>query len=67
MPGLCAIHQKAIEPSQFGYKLWYIIKAPCKAVALPQKSCFEFLEMVLGEFLPARWIPRRRLISTRAT
>ena len=28
MPGLCAVHNKAIPPEQFGYKLWYIIKSP---------------------------------------
>lgn len=28
MPGVCAVHKKKIEPDQFGYKLWYIVKAP---------------------------------------
>jgi hypothetical protein len=37
MPGLCAVHQKAIEPSQFGYKLWYIIKAPCKEYSIGKR------------------------------
>jgi len=34
MPSLCAVHQKAIEPGQFGYKLWYILKSPCKEYSI---------------------------------
>jgi hypothetical protein len=37
MPGLCAVHQKAIEPGQFGYKLWYILKSPCKEYSLGKR------------------------------
>jgi hypothetical protein len=37
MPGLCAVHQKAIEPSQFGYKLWYILKSPCKEYSIGKR------------------------------
>jgi hypothetical protein len=37
MPGLCAVHQKAIEPGQFGYKLWYILKAPCKEYSIGKR------------------------------
>jgi hypothetical protein len=38
MPGLCAVHQKAIELGQFGYKLWYIIKSPCKEYSIGKRS-----------------------------
>ena len=30
MPGLCAVHKKLFPLDQFGYKLWYILKAPRK-------------------------------------
>jgi hypothetical protein len=32
-----AVHQKAIEPGQFGYKLWYILKSPCKEYSLGKR------------------------------
>jgi hypothetical protein len=37
MPGLCAVHQKTIKPDQFGYKLWYINKAPCKEYSIGKR------------------------------
>jgi hypothetical protein len=37
MPGLCAVHQKAIEPGQFGYKLWYILKSPRKEYSIGKR------------------------------
>jgi hypothetical protein len=37
MPGLCAVHKKQIEPDQFGYKLWYIIKSPCKEYSIGKR------------------------------
>ena len=37
MPSLCAVHQKAIEPGQFGYKLWYILKSPCKEYSIGKR------------------------------
>jgi hypothetical protein len=37
MPGLCALHKKEIEPDQFGYKLWYIIKSPCKEYSIGKR------------------------------
>ena len=37
MPSLCAVHQKAIEPDQFGYKLWYIVKSPCKEYSIGKR------------------------------
>ena len=37
MPGLCAVHKKIIPPDQFGYKLWYIFKSPCKEYSIGQR------------------------------
>jgi hypothetical protein len=37
MPGLCAVHKKEIEPDQFGYKLWYIVKSPCKEYSIGKR------------------------------
>jgi hypothetical protein len=37
MPGLCAVHKKRIPPDQFGYKLWYILKSPCKEYSIGQR------------------------------
>jgi hypothetical protein len=37
MPSLCAVHQKAIESSQFGYKLWYVLKSPCKEYSIGKR------------------------------
>ena len=37
MPGLCAVHKKPIPPDQFGYKLWYILKAPRKEYSIGQR------------------------------
>jgi hypothetical protein len=37
MPSFCAVHQKAIEPGQFGYKLWYIVKSPCKEYSIGKR------------------------------
>jgi hypothetical protein len=37
MPGLCAVHKKAIEPGQFGYKLWYILKSPRKEYSIGKR------------------------------
>jgi hypothetical protein len=37
MPGLCAVHQKTIEPDQFGYKLWYLVKSPCTEYAIGKR------------------------------
>jgi hypothetical protein len=37
MPGLCALHKKRIAPEQFGYKLWYILKAPRKEYSIGQR------------------------------
>ena len=37
MPGLCAVHKKLIPPDQFGYKLWYILKAPRKEYSIGQR------------------------------
>ena len=37
MPGLCALHKKVIPPDQFGYKLWYILKSPCKEYSIGQR------------------------------
>jgi hypothetical protein len=37
MPGLCAVHKKTIPPDQFGYKLWYILKSPCKEYSIGQR------------------------------
>jgi hypothetical protein len=37
MPDLCAVHHKSIEPGQFGYKLWYILKAPCKEYSIGKR------------------------------
>jgi hypothetical protein len=37
MPGLCAAHKKRIPPDQFGYKLWYILKSPCKEYLIGQR------------------------------
>jgi hypothetical protein len=37
MPGLCAVHKKRIPPEQFGYKLWYILKAPRKEYSIGRR------------------------------
>jgi hypothetical protein len=37
MAGLCAVHKKRIPPEQFGYKLWYILKAPRKEYSIGQR------------------------------
>jgi hypothetical protein len=37
MPSFCAVHQKAIEPGQFGHKLWYIVKSPCKEYSIGKR------------------------------
>jgi hypothetical protein len=37
MPGLCAVHKKIIPRDQFGYKLWYILKSPCKEYSIAQR------------------------------
>lgn len=37
MPNLCAVHKKEIDPDQFGYKLWYIVKSPCKEYAIGKR------------------------------
>lgn len=38
MPYLDAAHQKQIEYGQFGYKLWYIVKSPCKEYSIGKLS-----------------------------
>ena len=37
MPGLCAVHKKIISHDQFGYKLWYILKAPRKEYSIGRR------------------------------
>jgi hypothetical protein len=37
MPNFCAVHQKLIAPEQFGYKLWYILKSPCKEYSVGRR------------------------------
>jgi hypothetical protein len=37
MPGLCAVHKKRIPRDQFGYKLWYILKAPRKEYSIGKR------------------------------
>jgi len=37
MPGLCAVHKKRSPPDQLGYKLWYILKSPCKEYSIGQR------------------------------
>ena len=37
MPGLCAVHKKIIPLDQFGYKLWYLLKSPCKEYSIGQR------------------------------
>ena len=37
MPCLCAVRKKRIPPDQFGYKLWYILKSPCKEYSIGQR------------------------------
>ena len=37
MPGLCAVHKKIIPPDQFGYKLWYVLKSPCKEYSIGKR------------------------------
>jgi hypothetical protein len=37
MPNLCAVHKKVIPPDQFGRKLWYILKSPCKEYAIGRR------------------------------
>ena len=37
MPGLCAVHKKIIFRDQFGCKLWYILKSPCKEYSIGQR------------------------------
>lgn len=38
MPCLKAAHQKVIEEGQFGYKLWYILKAPRKEYSVGKRK-----------------------------
>ena len=38
MPNFAAAHQKQIEYGQFGYKLWYIVKSPCKEYSIGKRS-----------------------------
>jgi hypothetical protein len=40
MPGLCAVHKKRIPRDQFGHKLWYILKSPCKEYSIGQRGVF---------------------------
>jgi hypothetical protein len=40
MPGLCAVHKKIIPRDQFGYKLWYTLKSPCKEYSIGQRREF---------------------------
>jgi hypothetical protein len=37
MPGLCAVHKKIIPRDQFGRKLRYILKSPCKEYSIGQR------------------------------
>jgi hypothetical protein len=37
MPGLCAVHKKIIPRDQFGYKLWYVLKSPCKEYSIGKR------------------------------
>ena len=37
MPGRCAVHHKTVEPEQFGYKLWYMIKSPRKEYSIGKR------------------------------
>ena len=37
MPSLCAVHKKEIQPDQFGYKLWYIVKSPRKEYSIGRR------------------------------
>jgi hypothetical protein len=37
IPGLCAVHKKRIPRDQFGYKLWYILKAPRKEYSIGRR------------------------------
>jgi hypothetical protein len=37
MPGLCTVHKKRIPTDQFGYKLWYILKAPRKEYSIGRR------------------------------
>jgi hypothetical protein len=37
MPGLCAVHKKQIQPDQFGYKLWYMVKSPTKEYSIGRR------------------------------
>jgi hypothetical protein len=37
MPGRCALHTKLIPPDQFGYKLWYMLKAPRKEYSIGRR------------------------------
>jgi hypothetical protein len=37
MPGRCAVHKKRIPLDQFGYKLWYILKASRKEYSIGQR------------------------------
>ena len=42
MRGLCAVHKKIIPPDQFGYKLWYVLKSPCKEYSIgKRRECDE--------------------------
>jgi hypothetical protein len=38
MPNFAAADQKQIEYGQFGYKLWYIVKSPCKEYSVGKRS-----------------------------
>jgi hypothetical protein len=37
MPGLCAVDKKIIPCGQFAYKLWYILKSPCKEYSIGKR------------------------------
>jgi hypothetical protein len=41
MPGLCAVHKKRIPADQFGYKLWYILKALRKEYSIGQRREYD--------------------------
>jgi hypothetical protein len=38
MPSLCAVHKKIIEPSHFGYTLWYMIKSPRQEYSIGKRK-----------------------------
>jgi hypothetical protein len=37
MPQMCPVHIKAIQPEQFGHRLWYINKSPCKEYSIGKR------------------------------